>query len=103
FTNRYAKDVVEALEEARTAVHLVTIGRFVSDTAHADRERGFFITQAPEATGGQHISMLAPHGLEEHLQRLSRVLTSQYEVVYARPDILIPAKTVEVSSPRQGL
>lgn len=103
FTNRYAKDVVGALVKAQTAVHLVTIGRFVEDIEHAARERTFFVNQAPRATGGQHLSMLAPHALEEHLTRLADVMTSQYELVYARPDALIPPDMIEVTSPRDDL
>lgn len=103
FTNRYAKDVVSALVDARTAVHLVTIGRFVEDVEHAERERGFVIAQAPRATGGQHISMLSPHALGDKLEQLADVLTSQYELVYTRPDALIPPDTIEVTSTRDGL
>jgi hypothetical protein len=103
FTNRYAKDVVGALVNAQTSVHLITIGRFFEDTEHASRERAFFIEQAPRATGGQHLSMLSPHALDANLQRIARVLTSQYEVVYARPDSLIPPKTTAVTSARDGL
>jgi VWFA-related protein len=103
FTNRYSKDVVDALERARVAVHLVTIGQFVDDAEHADRERTFFIAQAPKATGGQHLSMLAPHALDHYLDRVARELNSQYKVVYARPDSLIPPDEVEITSRREDL
>lgn len=103
FTNRYAKDVVGALVKAQTAVHLVTIGRFDEVIDHEPRERNFLISQAPAATGGQHASLLSPHALEDTLARIARELTSQYEVVYLRPDTLIPPDRVEVTSARPGL
>ena len=103
FTNRYSKDVVASLKSARVSVHLLTIGTFVPNEEHADRERNFFILQAPRATGGQQLSMLAPHALEANLERVARELTSQYKIVYARPDTLIPPDTVEFSSAREGV
>jgi hypothetical protein len=103
FTNRYAKDVLTALQQAYAAVHLVTIGTFQEDIEHAPRERAFLIAQAPRATGGAHHALLSPHPLEEYLERVSRDLLSQYKVVYAASQALIPPKSVEVTSARPGL
>ena len=103
FTNRYAKDVVAALRKASAAMHLVTIGTFREDGNHEDRERNFFINQAPPATGGSHESMLVPNGLGPALDKLARIITSQYKVVYGRPDSLIPPDSVDIASARAGL
>ena len=103
FTNRYAKDVVASVKRVQAAVHLVTIGQFRETLEHEVRERSIVITQLPEATGGSHLSMLAPSGLGGALDRLSRDLRSQYKVVYARPQSTIPPNTIEVSAAREGL
>jgi VWFA-related protein len=103
FTNRYAKDVIAAARRAHAAVHIVSIGQFSANIEHADRERNFVISQAPAAPGGSHGSMLAASGLAPQLERLARELKSQYSVVYARPDALIPPDTIEVASAREGL
>jgi VWFA-related protein len=103
FTDRYSKDVVESLKKARVAVHLLSFGQFVEDIQHANRERNFFLLQGPKGTGGQHLTMLAPHALGANLDRVARELMSQYKVVYARPDTTIPPKAVEISSRREGL
>jgi len=103
FTNRYSKDVIEALKKTQAALHLVTIGTFTEDSEHSSRERVFFIAQAPQATGGQILTMLAPNALAANLEKIARELSSQYKVVYARPESLIPAKTVEITSEREGL
>jgi hypothetical protein len=103
FTNRYSKDVVAALKQARVPLYLVTIGQFLNDTQHADRERAFFIAAAPKASGGAHLSMLVANGLSPALAKLATELKSQYKVVYARPDSLIPPDTIEITSPREGL
>lgn len=103
FTDRYAKEVVQSLTKARVSVHLVTIGQFIDDSSLPDRERVFFIAQAPRATGGQQLSMVAPNALAMNLERVARELSSQYKVVYARPDLLVPPDTVEITSGREGL
>jgi hypothetical protein len=103
FTNRYSKDVVAALRKAHAAMHVVTIGRFFDDSPHENRERNFFISQAPPATGGSHVSMLIANGLEPALDKLAREINSQYKVVYGRPDSLIPAESVEVTPAKPGL
>ena len=76
FTDRFANEVIEALKKARVAVHLVTIGTFHEDQQQAYRERAFFITRAPRATGGQQLSMVAPNALGMNLERLARELNS---------------------------
>ncbi|HEX5108857.1 MAG TPA: VWA domain-containing protein [Vicinamibacterales bacterium] len=103
FTDRFANEVVEALKKARVAVHLVTIGTFIEDQQQAIRERAFFITRAPRATGGQHLSMVAPNALGMNLERVARELNSQYKVVYARPDTLIAPDSIEIAPVREDL
>jgi hypothetical protein len=103
FSDRFANEVVDALKKAQVAVHLVTIGTFVEDQPQALRERAFFITRAPRATGGQHLSMVAPNALGMNLERLARELNSQYKVVYARPDTLIAPDSIEIAPVREDL
>lgn len=100
---RYAKDVVAAARDADVALHMVTVGRFFYAEEHGIRERSLLIDDGPRVTGGQRISLLTPHALDDTLQRLARELSSQYKVVYGRPDSLIPAEGVEVSSARPGV
>jgi hypothetical protein len=102
FTDRYAKEVVQALTKARASAHLLTIGKFMEDTSLPYRERVFFISQVGR-TGGQQISMMAPHPLAANLERVAKELMSQYKVVYARPDALIPPDSVELVSGREGI
>ena len=102
FTNRYSKDVVRELRESGAAVHAVTIGRFVYTDEHPIRERSFVLDEAPRATGGQRINLLAPQAVPQALERLARELSAQYKVVYGRPDS--PYEwNVDVSSARKGV
>jgi VWFA-related protein len=103
FTNRYSKDVVDALRDVDAALHLVGIGQFYHAEDHATRERSFLLDAGPRDSGGQRISLLSPHGLDDALQRLARELSSQYKVVYGRPESLIAPRRAEVSSARSGV
>jgi VWFA-related protein len=103
FTNRYSNDVVAALERADAALHIVTIGVFNHSEEHAIRERSFFLSNGPQKSGGQQITLLSPHGLDQALQRLARELSSQYKVIYGRPQSLIPPERTEVTSAKAGV
>jgi VWFA-related protein len=103
FTNRYSNDIVKALQEQDVALHMVTIGQFYHSEEHSTRERSFLLDAGPRSSGGQRISLLSPHGLDDALQRLARELSSQYKVVYGRPQTLIAPERAEVSSTRAGV
>lgn len=100
FTNYYARDAVRAMTDAGVQFHLVGIGRFPHAEEHAIRERSFLLTEGPAATGGQQVTILAPMGLQQALERLARELSAQYKVVYGRPESLIPPEKVEIASAR---
>jgi VWFA-related protein len=103
FTNRYFRDVIRALKEAGAALHIVGIGTFYHSEEHALRERSFLLDEGPRATGGQRISLLAPMALTTAMQRLARELSSQYKVVYGRPDTLYGSDDIEITSARAGI
>ena len=103
FTNRYAKDVARTLADARAALHLVGVGRFLHSEEHDLRERSFFLDQGPRASGGQRIILLSPMALPQALARLGRELSAQYKVVYAQPESLFGFDELEIASARPGV
>ena len=103
FTNRYSNDVVAALDRVDAALHIVGIGQFIHSEEHGIRERSFLLNDGPAKSGGQYITLLSPHGLDPAMQRLARELSSQYKVVYGRPQSLIPPERTEVSSAKTGV
>jgi VWFA-related protein len=103
FTNRYSNDVVAALDRADAALHIVGIGQFIYSEDQGIRERSFLLSNGPSKSGGQLITLLSPHGLDPALQRLARELSSQYKVIYGRPQSLIPPERTEVSSAKTGV
>jgi VWFA-related protein len=103
FTNRYSKDVVAALKRASASLHALTMGPFYHSEEHATRERSFLLDEGPRATGGQRVTLLAPNGLIPATQRLARELSSQYKVVYGRPDSLFGFDELEITSAKAGV
>ena len=103
FTNTYHRDVLNELKRAGAALHAVTIGQFYDIDDRATRERSFFLQIGPGETGGQRMSLLSPMGLGFALEKLAAELSSQYKVVYSRPESLIAPSKVTVSSARPTL
>ncbi len=103
FTNRYYRDVVEALRMATASLHAVTVGSFSALGDQAGRERAYVLDQGTRDTGGQRVTLLSPMGLNTALDKLARELSSQYKVVYGRPESLIPPEKLEVTSARRGV
>lgn len=103
FTNHYSRDAVKALRDARSALHIVTVGQFLHAEEHSIRERSFFLDAGPRESGGQRISLLNPMAIDTSLQRLARELSGQYKVVYGRPESLIAPEKIAVSSGRTGV
>ena len=102
FSNRYSRDVIAAIREAGASLHAVTIGNFPVAT-DIQREREFTIAGGTRQTGGQRITLLTELGLDGALQKLARELSSQYKVVYGRPESFLPPDKIEVTSGRPGV
>ena len=47
--------------------------------------------------------MLTESAIDQALQKIARELSSQYKVVYGRPESLIPPDKTEVASGRTGV
>lgn len=102
FTNRYARDVIRSVQEAGASLHAIVIGVLDFDTVE-ERERALVMDEGTEQTGGEHVTLLTDMAVEQALARLARQLSSQYKVVYGRPDSLIPPEEIEVASGRAGV
>ena len=104
FTNRYSRDVVAALRaRGRRAAHRRRSASSPTREEHGIRERSFLLDDGPAKSGGQRITLLSPHGLDPALQKLARELSSQYKVIYGRPESLIPPEQIEVTSAKPGV
>jgi hypothetical protein len=88
FSNRNYRDVNAAMVQAGAALHAMTIGGFYSTGDNAERER---------------VTLLADSAIGAALAKLARELSSQYKVVYGRPESLIPSEKTEITSGRKGV
>jgi hypothetical protein len=88
---------------ATASLHAVTVGSFSALGDQAGRERAYVLDQGTRDTGGQRVTLLSPMGLNTALDKLARELSSQYKVVYGRPESLIPPEKLEVTSARRGV
>jgi hypothetical protein len=103
FTNRYHRDVVTALKAAQAPLHAVAIGTFDASGDEANRQRALVLDTGARDSGGQRITLLSPMGVRSALDKLARELSSQYKVVYGRPESLIPPEKFEISTARPGV
>ena len=103
FTNRHSRDVLESVRRAGASLHAVTIGAFYVSVDDVDRERALVLDTVTRDTGGQRITLLNHSAIRDALARLAAELSSQYKVVYGRPQSLIPPDAVAVSSGRPGV
>jgi Ca-activated chloride channel homolog len=103
FSNRYHRDVIDAVKSANAPVHAVAIGNFELSNEQALRERALVLDMGTKESGGQRVTVLAPQGVGNALDKLARELSSQYKVVYGRPESLIPPQKLEISSARTGV
>ena len=78
------------MQQAGVALHALVLGTedFGNFTA---RERAVVLGTGTRETGGQYIQLLTESGVRPALRKLARQLSSQYKVVYSRPESLIPA------------
>lgn len=102
FTNRYGRDVVDSLQQAGVALYALVIG-VLDFTSIPERERTVVLEAGTRETGGQHVTLLVESAVEPALRKLARQLSSQYKVVYGRPESLIPPGRTEVTSDRPGV
>ena len=102
FTNRNGRDVIRAAREAGVTLTAIVVGE-LNFVSIEERERALVLDQGTRETGGQYVTLLTESALVPGLQKLARQLSSQYKVVYGRPDSLIPPEKTEVSSARPGV
>lgn len=98
FSNVPYQRTLQALRESGATLH-TAVFRSRGDNALRNqnaRERGIVIDQGTRDTGGRREELLTSMALDDALSRLAAEIEQQYEVVYSRPEALIPPKTIAV-------
>jgi VWFA-related protein len=98
------QDVLKAIKSSGVSTHVVVLvnpnGSFSTDEA---RNRATVLDRGPRESGGVRMDVLTSMSFESRLKDLATILKSQYRVVYARPESLIPPERIEVSAAKPGL
>lgn len=110
YSNRDSRQALDALREANVATHVLVLRDSASLALRSDpqladalRERDMVLAQGPDRTGGLRRDLMMSNAVTGALGRLASVLTSQYEVTYARPASLIPPDEIVVRMRRDDL
>lgn len=103
FSQRYHQHVIEDLQAADVMLNAFVIGPPVELVDDDLRERRLTLDLGASATGGRVEDLLSVSSVPAKMRQLAEELTSQYEVVYARPQELIPPESIAVSVRRPGL
>ena len=114
YSHHDSAQVLDALRAGHVATHMIVLRDRAStalrpapvgggDLADSLYQRDLVLEQGPKTTGGQRRDLLMSTGTREALDRLAGILTSQYEVVYARPASLIPPEQIAVRMRRDDL
>jgi VWFA-related protein len=104
FSTLHHTQVLEAVKKSGAAFHAVVLlnpaGSLTNEEA---RNRATVLDRGPRELGGVRIDVLTSNAFEGQMRNLAGILTSQYRVIYARPESLIPPERVEVSMAKPGL
>jgi VWFA-related protein len=104
FSNPNHQRVIEALDASNAAYFAFVITRGATDLSTDEaRARGIVLDTGTRTTGGHLEHLLSSMGLRPALEGLATELEHQYQVVYSRPEALIPPKTISVSAAKPGL
>jgi hypothetical protein len=89
--------VLDYVRESGAPMHSFVLRRDgVSPTDPAAQEVELTLAAGTQMTGGRREDLLTSMAMTARFQSLATELNHQYQVVYARPRMLIPPKTIEV-------
>lgn len=104
FSTLHYTQVLDAVRDSGAQLHAVVLTNpAISLNSDEARNRAFVLDRGPRQSGGVRWDVLASNAFENQMRELAGVLKSQYRVIYARPESLIPPERVEVSSAKPGV
>ena len=98
FSQRFHQSVLDDLRASHATLHsLVVTRRRVPVFNDGVRERELTLSKGATLTGGRREDLLTSMALADKLNDLARELKTQYRVVYARPETMIPAARIDIA------
>lgn len=93
--------VLEYVKDSGAPMHSYVLRREgISPTDPAAQEVELTLAVGTQMTGGRREELLSAMSMTPRLQLLASELNNQYQVVYARPTMLIPPTTIDVGVKR---
>ena len=93
--------VLEYVRDSGAPIHSFVLRREgVSPTDPAAQEVELTLAVGTKMTGGRREELLTSMAMTSRFESLAMELNNQYQVVYARPKMLVPPKTIEVGVKR---
>lgn len=105
FSNDHYQTVIDALKRSGTALYALRLTEHgdADEQRDAIRNRNIVLDRGTRETGGRQEILLTTMSVNDELQQLANELLSQYRLVYARPETLIPPKRVTVEAKDKDL
>jgi VWFA-related protein len=103
FSNNYYQNVLDEIQKAGAALHVVSLGPVHQTIGDEIRNRDQVVAIGTEQTGGRRDNPLAFTAAGPRMKQLAAELLDQYVVTYARPERLIPPQKIEVTVSKPGL
>jgi VWFA-related protein len=104
FSERHSDGVLDVLRESGATLHALPLNRpGIAISNREEQELQMTFANGTRMTGGRREELLTSMGLTSRLQALGVEIENQYQVIYARPQKLIPPKSLDVSAKKPGL
>ena len=103
YSNRSYQMVLRTIEEAGATFHAVVLTASGASFDTGGRFRDIVLDRGTERTGGRRIDLLRGQGLIEAIETVANELLSQYLLVYARPEMLVPPERIELGTTNDSL
>ena len=98
YSNRPYQAVLRLIESAGATFHTVVMTTDGASFDTGSRYRDMVLDRGTERTGGRRIDLLRGQFFREALNEIAEELLSQYLLVYARPDTLVPPDEIALST-----
>lgn len=104
FSNLTSDRVSDALKAAQVSLWTISLQARSPDLSASEmRERAAVLTDVARRSGGESRAVLARQALTQAFTQLAGQIQARYDVVYARPDMLVPPERLQVEVKRSGV
>ena len=103
YSSRGYETVLRAVEDSGATLHAIVFTSSGASLATDAHYRDMVLNRGTERTGGERHDLLQGQRLIEMLHAVAAELVNQYDVVYARPDMLVPPDRIDVELTGEAL